>query len=294
MSRSATRAAARLAFAALLASALIACGDAAEVASTPTASASVPPATLSSGGRISVLTGADPTEKKAASIKVAAASDLRNALTLVQSEIERSCETKITFVFGSSGQLTTQIAAGADFGLLLSADAQYPADLAKRGLVVPNGLASYGVGRIVLATRSGIEPVTDIKAIARSDIKKIAMGNPEHAPYGRAGEQALKSAGVYDQIKDRLVLGENIRQTTDYVEQGNADVGITALALVIKGSPAKWTLLDASLHRPIEQGGAVVKGTGAELTGRCVLQYILDPAGQAVLKDYGFEAVTRP
>ena len=245
-------------------------------------------------GATSVLSGAAPDEKKNASIKIAAASDLRTVMTQIQPDIERQCETKVTFVFGSSGQLTTQIAAGADFALLLSADAQYPADLVRAGAVVPNGTASYAIGRIVLATRAGLEPLSDLKAVAqRPDIQTFAMANPEHAPYGRAAEQALRTARVYEQLKDRLVLGENIRQTTDYVEQGNADAGIVAYALVIAGSPASFTLIDAAMHRPIEQAGAVVRGTGAELTARCALQYLLDPPGQAALERFGFEAVKR-
>jgi len=214
-------------------------------------------------------------------------------MTRMQPDIERQCDTRLTFIFGSSGQLATQIAGGADFGLLLSADAQYPADLVKAGLVVPNGTASYGLGRIALATRAGLEPVIDLNGLVRPDIKRIAIANPDHAPYGRAAEQALRKAGVYDQIKNRLVLGENIRQTTDYVEQGNADAAIVAYALVINGSPARFSLIDSAMHLPIEQGGAVVNGTGAELSGRCVLQYILEPAGQAALRQFGFEAVKR-
>ena len=261
----------------------------------PTTGSSVTPtrevASAVAGGRTTVLTGAAPAERKSGTIKVAAAADLRTALTLIQPDIERQCETKLAFVFGSSGQLTTQVAAGADFGVLLSADAQYPADLLRAGAVVPNGIASYAVGRIALATRAGLDPITDVASLARADVRTIAIANPLHAPYGRAAEQALRQAGVYDRIKNRLVLADNIRQATDYVEQGNADAAIVAYALVINGSPAKWTLIDASMHRPIEQGGAVIKGSGAELTGRCVLQYILDPAGQAALRQFGFEPV---
>jgi len=210
-----------------------------------------------------------------------------------QADIEKSCRTRITFVFGSSGTLANQIEAGADFGLLLSADGQYPANLVKSGLVVPNGIASYGLGRIAVATRPGLEPVINLQELARTDIKRIAIANPAHAPYGRAAQQALEQAGIYAAIKTRLVLGENIRQTTDYVEKGDADAAIVALALVIQGSPARYTLIDASAHRPIEQSGAVIKGTGSELTGRCVLQYILDPEGQDALRGFGFEPVPR-
>jgi molybdate transport system substrate-binding protein len=240
-----------------------------------------------------VLEGAGPGERSAKAIKVAAAADLRSVMTAIQPTLDAHCQTTITFVFGSSGQLKNQVEAGADFGLFLSADSQYPRDLAEKGLVVPNGVASYGVGRIVVATRAGLEPVTSLDGLKAPEIRRVAIANPGHAPYGRAAKQALESAGLYDDIEKKLVLGENIRQTTDYVEKGDADAAIVALALVIKGSPAAYTLIDSTLHDPIEQGGAVIKGTGAELTGRCILQYLLEPDGQEALREYGFEQVPR-
>jgi molybdate transport system substrate-binding protein len=232
-------------------------------------------------------------ERQAGAIKVAAAADLRSLINAIQPQLDSHCHTATTFVFGSSGQLKSQVEAGADFGLFLSADIQYPRELAAKGLVVPNGVASYGVGRIVLATRAGIEPATGLDDLRRTGIRRIAIANPAHAPYGRAARQALESAGVYESVEGKLVLAENIRQATDYVETGNADAAIVALALVIKGSLASHTLVDASLHEPIEQGGAVIKGSGAELTGRCLLQYLLDPDGQRALREYGFEEVPR-
>lgn len=241
----------------------------------------------------SAFEGAGPDEKSSSQMTVAAASDLRDVLEVLQPDIEKRCATRLTLVFGSSGQLKNQVEAGANFGLYLSADSQYPQDLAAEGLVVPNGVASYGVGRIVLATRAGIEPVTALEGLTSGTIGRIAIANPGHAPYGRAAKEALEASGLYGAVEGKLVLGENIRQTTDYVEKGDADAAIVALALVIKGSPASYSLIDSALHQPIEQGGAVIKGTGAELTGRCVLQYLLDPEGRAALRDYGFEEVPR-
>ncbi len=236
----------------------------------------------------SVLAGAGSSERAAGSVRVGAASDLRAVATAIQPALEEACETRITFVFGSSGQLKTQIEAGADFALLLSADRQYPAELDSLRMVVPNGLASYGVGRLVLATRTGLEPVADVPELSRSDIRRIAIANPGHAPYGRAARQALQAAGVFPAVERKLVLGENIRQATEYVSTGNADAGLLALALVSDAGFA-WTVVDAGLHLPIEQTGAVIRGTGAELTARCLLQYLLDPPGQAALREFGFE-----
>lgn len=246
----------------------------------------------SPASRVNVLEGAEPSERASAAIKVAAAADLRSLMGEIGDELEAACNTRITFVFGSSGQLRAQIRAGADFALFLSADEAFPRELAEAGLVVPNGLASYGVGRVAVAWRTGIPPVERIQDVVRDDIRRFAIANPAHAPYGRAAKEALESAGVYSAIERRLVFGENIRQTTDYVEKGDADAGIVALALVIN-TTTPYTLIDAALHNPISQGGAVIKGTGGELTGRCVLQYLLDDAGQGALRRFGFEEPLR-
>jgi molybdate transport system substrate-binding protein len=279
----------------------VACGDD-EAEETPAATASSATTTTAvtstatgepTATAPNVLDGGDASEQAASTIEVGAAADLRTVMTELTPTLEDTCDTTITWVFGSSGQLKTQIEAGASFGLYFSADAAYPEELDEEGLVAPNGLAHYGVGRIVIATRPGIEPVESLEDLGRDGLESIAIANPAHAPYGRAAEQALKSAGVYDTIRGRLVFGENIRQTTDYVEKGDADAAIVALALVINGTPASYTLIDASLHLPILQAGAVVKGSGAEKTARCLLQFVLDREGQAALARYGFEPAGR-
>lgn len=244
-------------------------------------------------GATSVLHGAGVDEGRKREIRIAAAADLRRVLTALQPAIERACDTKLVFVFGSSGTLKEQILAGADYHLFMSADTAFVEELDRAGKLVPGGSATYGVGRIVLAWRKDLAPIGTIADLGRGDIRRIAIANPGHAPYGRAAQQAMTSAGVWDGFQNRLVLGENIRQTTDYVEQGNADAGILALALVIDTN-TPYRLIDASLHKPIIQGAGVVKGTGGELTARCALQQILDPGGQETLKRFGFEPVPSP
>jgi molybdate transport system substrate-binding protein len=246
-------------------------------------------AASSDNGR-SVLSGAGPDERTNKALSIAAASDLRRVLVAMQPEIERSCDTKLTFVFGSSGQLKEQILAGANYHLFLSADTGFVEELARAGRIVPNGSTSYTVGRIALAWRNGLPPVRSVSDLARGDIRRIAIANPGHAPYGRAAQEAMETAGVWDGLQGRLVLGENIRQTTDYVQQGNVDAAIVALALVIDTDTA-YELIPANEHKPLIQGGGVVRGTGGELTARCVMQYLLDPAGQETLLKYGFEPV---
>lgn len=264
-----------------------ACGGEREGAAAPTATAN------GGGSPGNVLHGGGPEEKATSRLTVAAAADLRDVLLDYQAELEEACDTSLTFVFGSSGQLKTQIEAGAPFGLYLSADIAFPRELQDEGLIAPNGVAAYGVGRIVLATRPGLSPVPDLSDLTRADIKRVAIANPAHAPYGRAAKAAMERVGVYEAVRDRLVMGENIRQTADYVEQGDADAAIVALALVVRGSPAAYTLIDASLHDPIVQGGAVIEDSGGERTARCVLQQLLDEAGQQQLKKFGFEPAPR-
>lgn len=238
-----------------------------------------------------VLNGGAPGEGESVALEIAAASDLRPLIEDLVPVLERRCGATVSAVFGSSGQLKSQIEAGAPFDIFLSADQAYPLELLRGGHVAPNGAAAYAVGRIVVATRPGLEPARDLESLDRSDIRTIAMANPVHAPYGRAAEQALRSAGVYDTVRNRLVLGENIRQATDYVARGDADAGIVALSLAVSLPSLAYTVVDASLHEPIVQAGAVIKGTGAERTARCVLHYLLTEEGQAALARFGFEPV---
>jgi molybdate transport system substrate-binding protein len=223
-------------------------------------------------------------------IRVAAAADLRSALETEREQIEAACDVNLTFVFGSSGQLKEQVLAGAPFGLYLSADASYAEEVQAAGLAAEDGVTAYAVGRLALAWAPGETPLEAVGDLVRADIAHISIANPEHAPYGRAARQAAEGAGVWDEIQGRLVHGENVRQATDYVEQGNAEAGLVALSLVI-GTDTGYVLVPGELHEPITQAGAVIEGTGVETEGGCVLQYLASADGQALLRDYGFEPV---
>lgn len=268
---------------AAVAAAVAACGDGTEEDGGRDRSAPIP---AGPGTSVEAGVAGEDTAKR---ITVAAAADLRDAFAVLEPRIETACATDVVMVYGSSGQLKTQVLAGAEFGVFLSADSGFAAEVAEAGLAVPNGIASYGVGRLALAWREGLTPLTGLADLRRPDVSHIAIANPVHAPYGRAGREALERARLYDDVSARLVLGENIRQATDYVQKGNADAGLVALALVIRSSTPYLTV-DQSLYTPIVQAGVVVKGTGAERTGRCVLQFLLDPEGQEVLHQFGFES----
>lgn len=253
-----------------------------------------PPGAAGEAWTSDVLAHAAPGEGTAARVTIAAASDLRAVLEELRPTLEDTCETTMTVSYGSSGQLAGQISAGAPFALFLSADRQYPEQLATEGLVAPGGMARYGRGRLALVAREGLPAPESLDDLADARFRTIAIANPAHAPYGRAARQALEQSGVLPGVQSRLVIAENVRQALEYVETGNADAGLVALALLSPGARQAARPVDASLHEPIEQAGAVISGSGAQRTARCLLQYLLDPPGQAALKRYGFEPAETP
>lgn len=219
-------------------------------------------------------------------VTIAAAADLRDALQTLKPRLEAVAGSRISIVFGSSGLLKEQIQGGARYDLYLSADAGFVRELQAAGRTLET--AVYAVGRLALAWREGLEPLSAIDDLARPGIERIAIAQPSHAPYGRAAKEALTSSGLWEELLDRIAYAENVRQATDYVAGGNADAGLVALALVIKASPAHITV-PAVLHQPIVQAGAVIEGTAVESQSRDILAFLLGPEAQAALAGYGFE-----
>ncbi len=224
-------------------------------------------------------------------LDVAAAADLSLVLPRLLPELEERCGSEIVVTYGSSGQLASQIEAGAPFDLFLSAHARYVDALVERGLVDPADAKPYAVGRLAIVTRSGLVPVRTVAELAeRSDLARIAVANPEHAPYGAAAVEALDAAGVLGEVRERLVYGENVRQALEYVEQGEADAGVVAASLLGEGSTAP--LVPAELHQAILQVGAVLRGPARE-RARCVLDAMRTEGVQELLRRYGFEEAPR-
>ena len=160
--------------------------------------------------------------------------------------------------------------------------------LEQKGLIVPGTKAIYARGRITLWTTADsplrIESIADL---ARPEIRRIAIANPDHAPYGLAAKQALEGAGVWDAVKPKLVYGDNIRQTLQYAETGNVDVAIVALSLS-QQSKGRWTLVPEQLHQPIDQGLAVIKSTHNEQAARDFAAFVSGPRVREILGKYGF------
>jgi molybdate transport system substrate-binding protein len=221
-------------------------------------------------------------------LTVAAASDLTAAFEELGREFETSHKIKVVFVFGSTGMLTRQIENGAPMDLFAAANVAYVDQLEQKGLIIPDTKAIYARGRITLWTMSDsplrVETISDL---TRPEIKRIAIANPDHAPYGLAAKQALESAGVWETLKPKLVYGDNIRQTLQYAETGNVDVAIVALSLS-RQSKGRWTLVPEELHQPIDQGLAVIKNTPMEQAARAFASFITGPRGKEILGKYGF------
>jgi molybdate transport system substrate-binding protein len=169
-----------------------------------------------------------------------------------------------------------------------AANVEYVDGLERKGLIIPGTKALYARGRITIWLReeSGL-PVAKLSDLVQPAIKRIAIANPEHAPYGIAAREALQSAGIWDAVKERLVLGENVRMTLQYAETGNVDVAIVALSLSMQ-SKGRWILIPEELHKPLNQALAVVKSTKHEEQARAFAAFINGPQGRPIMRKYGF------
>src|SRR5262245_45868640 len=225
-------------------------------------------------------------------VNVAAASDLNFAIKEIIQQFERDTGNQVRLTLGSSGNFYAQIVNGAPFDVFLSADLNYARQLEKAGYGVPGSTFIYGVGRIALWVRknSPIKPdQLGMKALLEPSIKKIAIANPEHAPYGRAAVAAMKNAQVYDSVKHKLVLGENISQAAQFVQSGAADIGIIALSIAVSEPMQRtgvfWVIPRDSYPR-VEQGAILLKRGGAG--ARAFFEWLKSEAARKIFGKYGF------
>ncbi len=225
---------------------------------------------------------------KIVTLTVSAASDLNYVFKEIGTLWEQETGTKVIFNFGSTGQLAQQIERGAPVDLFAAANQSFLEDLDELGLIVSDTKALYGRGRITLWTRedSPLHP-KDITDLVKPEYQRIAIANPDHAPYGIAAREALESADIWDVVKPKLVLGENISQTKQYIATGNVDVGIIALSLSIN-QPGKWELIPENLHQPIDQMLAVIKKSNHQTQARQFAQFINSTKGRTLMREYGF------
>lgn len=222
------------------------------------------------------------------SLTVSAASNLQTAFTEIGTQFEKQTGTKIIFNFGATGSLAQQIAQGAPVDLFAAADRATVDDLAARGLVLTDTIQVYARGQIVLYTRgdSALQ-LQSLADLARPEIKRVAIANPEHAPYGAAAQEALQDAGLWSAVQPKIIFAENIQQTQQYADTGNVDAAIVAYSLAV-GSKGRWVPIPQGLYRPIDQALGVVKGAKNERDARAFSAFVVGRAGRAILEKYGY------
>ncbi|MFB0937082.1 MAG: molybdate ABC transporter substrate-binding protein [Propionivibrio sp.] len=224
-------------------------------------------------------------------ITVAAAADLKFAMDEIAASFRSASPgDEIEVIYGSSGKFHTQIQQGAPYDLFFSADIGFAHELVKRGLAA-SSVKPYAVGRIVLwsttrdATKMTLESLTDPK------IARIAIANPKHAPYGKRAEEALRASGLWEKVESRLVYGENIAHTAQFVQTGNAEIGIIALSLAVNPELAAkggYWLIPDNLHEPLEQGFIITKRAESNALAKRFAGFMQAKAARAVMTKYGF------
>lgn len=225
---------------------------------------------------------------------IAAASDLKFALEEIAAVFTKETGRKVNLVFGSSGNFARQVAQGAPFQVFLSADEKYVHDLVRAGLAQDQGTL-YAVGRIALFVPRGSPVKADLgledlgRAIADGRLKRLAIANPDHAPYGRAAEQALRSQGLWNAIRSKLVFGENVSQAAQFATGGSAQAGIVAYSLALSPTVRKYgqyVLLPETWHEPLRQRMVLLRGAGD--TARAFYAFVQKEPARNVFRRYGF------
>lgn len=224
-------------------------------------------------------------------ITIAAAADLKFAMDEVVASF-RSANTgdEVEVVYGSSGKFHTQIQQGAPFDLFFSADIAFPRELVAAGFA-SSEVKPYAIGRIVLWSATVDASKLTLASLADPQFTRIAIANPKHAPYGKRAEEALRAAGVWGTVEPKLIYGENIAATAQYVQTGNAQIGVIALSLVINPELAGkggYALIPDKLHAPLEQGYVITKRAASNALAKRFANYMEGKTARALMTKYGF------
>jgi molybdate transport system substrate-binding protein len=227
-------------------------------------------------------------------ITVAAAADLQFAMQDVAARFQKETGKTVKLTYGSSGNFFQQIQNGAPFDVFFSANLDYAKKLDAAGLTEPGSYYPYAKGKIVIWVRndSKLDLSSGMRVLLDPSIKKIAVANPEHAPYGQAAVAAMQNDKIYEKVKDKFVLGENISQTASFVVSGGADVGIVALALALSPNmkdKGRYVEVPAGEYPPIEQACVILASSKNKETARQFLAFIKTPAIGDLLRSYGFD-----
>jgi molybdate transport system substrate-binding protein len=233
----------------------------------------------------------------AQSIAVAAAADLQFAMQDVAAQFQKETGMEVKLIYGSSGNFFEQLQNGAPFDLFFSANLDYPKQLQTAGLTEPGSYYEYAKGKIVVwvSKDSPLDISSGLQSLLTPSIKKIALANPQHAPYGQAAVAAMQKEGVYDKVKDKFVLGENISQAASFVVSGSADVGIVALSLALSTNlkdKGRYVEIPLGDYRPIEQACVILRSSKHKQAANQFLAFIKTARVSDTLKRYGFDVQT--
>lgn len=228
---------------------------------------------------------------QAEKITVAAAADLKFAMDEIVAEFRKTSDMdEVEVIYGSSGKFHTQIQHNAPYDLYFSADIAYPQELAKKGLAASD-VVPYAVGRIVLWSANMDASKMTLNNLTDASVTRIAIANPKHAPYGKRAEEALRATGLWGTVEPKLVYGENISHAAQFVQTGNAQVGIIALSLALNPELAGkggYFLIPDNLHEPLEQGFIITKQGADKKLAKRFADYMSTPPARAVMTRYGF------
>jgi molybdate transport system substrate-binding protein len=229
-------------------------------------------------------------------ITVAAAADLQFAMQDVAARYQKEVGKTVKVIYGSSGNFYQQIQNGAPFDIFFSANLDYAKKLEDAGLAEPGSFYPYAKGKIVIWVRneSKLDLNSGMKVFLNPSVKKIAVANPLHAPYGQAAVAAMQKENIYDQVKDKFVLGENISQTASFVVSGSADAGVVALALALSPNmkdKGRYVEVPAGEYPPIEQACVVLASSKNKEAAKQFLLFVRTAAIGDVLRSYGFDVM---
>jgi molybdate transport system substrate-binding protein len=227
-------------------------------------------------------------------ITVAAAADLQFAMQDIAGRFQKETGKTVKLIYGSSGNFFQQIQNGAPFDMFFSANLDYPKKLEAAGLTEPGSFYPYAKGKIVVWVRneSKVDLSSGMQGLLDPLVKKIAVANPQHAPYGQAAVAAMQKESIYEKVKDKFVLGENISQTASFVVSGSADVGIVALSLALSPNmkdKGRYAEVPAGEYPPIEQECVILRSSKNKESARQFLSFVKTAAIGEVLRTYGFD-----
>lgn len=221
-------------------------------------------------------------------LRIAAASDLAHAFAELAADFQRRTRIAVEVEYGASGLLAKQIEQGAPFALFAAANRNYVDQVVKAGKCDAATVRSYARGRLVVWTRAGTTPPAQLADLADPRFRKIAIANPDHAPYGKAAKQALEAAGLWPQVQDRIVLGENVQATMLYARDGNADAALVAQSLAAVTAGGASLAVDPALHAPLDQAMVVCGAGDAGDAAKQFETFVGSREGREVMTRYGF------